>query len=64
MANPLAVLTSIARRNPPPHRCPICHGAVQPGRDALRMRGEYYIHRRCATYRVRREAAGREFTRA
>ena len=64
MANPLATLTSIVRPRPAPqlHSCPVCRFPVTPGPDAVRMRGDYYIHRACATYRVR--AIAREFTRS
>jgi hypothetical protein len=36
-------------------RCPVCASPVTAEQERYRMRGDWYVHRACASYRVRRD---------
>jgi hypothetical protein len=38
--------------------CLVCGRGIGPGEDLIRMRGETLVHRRCATYEMRRRPTG------
>ena len=33
--------------------CPLCQKDLREGEERLRLRGATFVHRRCATYRLR-----------
>ena len=39
-------------------RCVLCGKPLAPREESLRMRGGSRVHRRCATYRMRRRREG------
>jgi hypothetical protein len=39
--------------------CLLCRKDVRRDEQRLRLRGETYVHRRCATYRMRNVRSGR-----
>jgi hypothetical protein len=36
-------------------RCPVCAAPVTATQERYRMRGDWYVHRACASYRTRRD---------
>jgi hypothetical protein len=40
--------------------CLVCGRGIGPGEDLMRLRGETVVHRRCATYEMRRRHKGNE----
>ena len=40
--------------------CLVCGRGIGPGEELMRLRGETVVHRRCATYEMRRRPKGAE----
>jgi hypothetical protein len=40
--------------------CLVCGHGTGPGEESMRLRGETFVHRRCATYAMRRRRKGSE----
>jgi hypothetical protein len=40
--------------------CLVCGRGIRPGEELMRLRGETLVHRRCATYEMRRRPTGAE----
>jgi hypothetical protein len=40
--------------------CLVCGRGIGPGEEVMRLRGETLVHRRCATYEMRRRPTGAE----
>ncbi len=40
--------------------CVVCGRPIGPGEELMRLRGEALVHRRCATYEMRRRREGAE----
>jgi hypothetical protein len=40
--------------------CLVCGRGIGPGEELMRLRGETVVHRRCATYEMRRRPTGAE----
>lgn len=40
--------------------CLVCGRGIGPGEELMRLRGETLVHRRCATYEMRRRPKGAE----
>ena len=40
--------------------CLVCGRGIGPGEELMRMRGETLVHKRCATYQMRRRREGAE----
>ncbi len=60
MAPILSALLAALRRSPPVDHCLVCRRAVNAGDARMRLPGGGYVHRGCATYRMRqRERIGR-----
>ena len=57
-ADTLSRLLRVPTRSGDP-LCLLCHKRVRTDEQRLRLRGDTYVHSRCATYRVRDVRAGR-----
>jgi hypothetical protein len=53
----LSVLASPRGRRPV---CLVCGRGIGPGEELMRLRGETLVHRRCASYQMRRRREGAE----
>ena len=40
--------------------CLVCGRGIGPGEELMRLRGETLVHKRCATYQMRRRREGAE----
>jgi hypothetical protein len=40
--------------------CLVCGRGIGPGEELMRLRGETLVHRRCASYQMRRRREGAE----
>jgi hypothetical protein len=40
--------------------CLVCGRGIRPDEELMRLRGETVVHRRCATYQMRRRPKGTE----
>lgn len=49
----LRALSGVRSGSEPAPVCLVCHEAVRKQEAQLRLRGETYVHSRCATYRMR-----------
>ena len=54
-----AGLTPVRRlmRTWPGATCFACRGPILPSEERLRLRGDTFVHRRCATYRMRNRSS-------
>jgi hypothetical protein len=51
----LSAITPLRRRRPARlGACVVCHASVTVDDEHVRLRGGGWVHRRCATYRMRR----------
>ncbi|MEX2252836.1 MAG: hypothetical protein WD649_01680 [Thermoleophilaceae bacterium] len=59
---PQTVAKSVIRTIRSPVRgrmvCLVCHGVVAEGEQHVRLRGNGYVHRECATYEMRLKPVG------
>jgi hypothetical protein len=53
----ISVMASPRGRRPV---CLVCGRGIGPGEELMRLRGETLVHRRCASYQMRRRREGAE----